>query len=102
MYHELRKAGTSGALDLKFAWQTRGRRVANVKIRSLEHDPEKHALGLDPTGVKRFSEKIVRNQESGARGRIHPNLNALQLFAKAIRSAGRELGYPCHRPSNSF
>jgi hypothetical protein len=32
----------------------------------LEHDPEKHALGLDPTGVQRFSEKIMLNQESSA------------------------------------
>jgi hypothetical protein len=25
----------------------------------LEHDPEKHALGLDPMGGNRFSEKIT-------------------------------------------
>jgi hypothetical protein len=25
----------------------------------LEHDPEKHALGLDPMGGNRFSEKIM-------------------------------------------
>jgi hypothetical protein len=25
----------------------------------LEHDPEKHALGLDPMGGYRFSEKIM-------------------------------------------
>jgi hypothetical protein len=33
---------------------------------ALEHDPEKHALGLDPMGAKRFSEKLMRNQESKA------------------------------------
>jgi hypothetical protein len=27
------------------------------------HDPEKHALGLDPTGGTRFSEKIMRQRE---------------------------------------
>jgi hypothetical protein len=27
--------------------------------RLLEHDPEKHALGLDPMGGYRFSEKIM-------------------------------------------
>jgi hypothetical protein len=26
---------------------------------ALEHDPEKHALGLDPMGGYRFSEKIM-------------------------------------------
>jgi hypothetical protein len=25
----------------------------------MEHDPEKHALGLDPMGGSRFSEKIM-------------------------------------------
>ena len=30
------------------------------------HDPEKHALGLDPTGVQRFFEKIMRKQWRGA------------------------------------
>jgi hypothetical protein len=28
----------------------------------LAHDPEKHALGLDPMGAQRFSEKIMRQQ----------------------------------------
>jgi hypothetical protein len=27
--------------------------------KKLEHDPEKHALGLDPMGGYRFSEKIM-------------------------------------------
>ena len=30
-----------------------------VRRGSLEHDPEKHALGLDPMGGNRFSEKIM-------------------------------------------
>jgi hypothetical protein len=29
---------------------------------ALEHDPEKLALGLDPMGGYRFSEKIMRHQ----------------------------------------
>jgi len=28
-----------------------------------EHDPEKHALGLDPTGGNRFSEKIMHRRK---------------------------------------
>jgi hypothetical protein len=27
------------------------------------HDPEKHALGLDPTGGNRFSEKIMQQRK---------------------------------------
>jgi hypothetical protein len=34
--------------------------------RKLEHDPEKHALGLDPMGGNRFSEKIVLKQRARA------------------------------------
>jgi len=30
----------------------------------LEHDPEKLALGLDPMGGSRFSEKIMLKQKS--------------------------------------
>jgi hypothetical protein len=30
--------------------------------RRLEHDPEKHALGLDPRVETRFSEKIMLKQ----------------------------------------
>jgi hypothetical protein len=29
----------------------------------VEHDPEKHALGLDPMGGYRFSEKIVLDKD---------------------------------------
>src|SRR6202012_5201694 len=32
----------------------------------LEHDPEKHALGLDPMGGYGFSEKIMLHQRSTA------------------------------------
>jgi hypothetical protein len=32
----------------------------------LEHDPEKHALGLDPWVDFRFSEKIMLNQNARA------------------------------------
>jgi hypothetical protein len=39
----------------------------------LEHDPEKHALGLDPTGGRRFSEKIMLNQK------VRPGLDSTQL-----------------------
>jgi hypothetical protein len=28
-----------------------------------EHDPEKHALGLDPMGGYRFSEKVMLKSE---------------------------------------
>jgi hypothetical protein len=34
--------------------------------RKLEHDPEKHALGLDPMGGNRFSEKIMLKQRARA------------------------------------
>jgi hypothetical protein len=33
--------------------------VENKRTRSTEHDPEKLALGLDPMGGHRFSEKIM-------------------------------------------
>jgi hypothetical protein len=40
----------------------------------LEHDSEKHALGLDPTtGGSRFSEKIMLNQK------VRPGLDSTQL-----------------------
>jgi hypothetical protein len=29
-------------------------------VAPLKHDPEKHALGYDPMGEHRFSEKIMR------------------------------------------
>jgi hypothetical protein len=32
-------------------------------VRGLEHDPEKHALGLDPMGGNRFSDKIMLKSE---------------------------------------
>jgi hypothetical protein len=33
--------------------------VAGRRHAKLEHDPEKHALGLDPMGGNRLSEKIM-------------------------------------------
>jgi hypothetical protein len=33
-----------------------------IMLHQREHDPEKHALGLDPMGGCRFSEKIMRQQ----------------------------------------
>jgi hypothetical protein len=35
-------------------------------VPALEHDPEKQALGLDPMGGNRFSEKIMLHQRSRA------------------------------------
>ena len=35
-----------------------------VTFRRLEHDPEKHALGLDPMGGNRFSAKIMLKPKS--------------------------------------
>jgi hypothetical protein len=42
---------------ISIAMQTRAKRARSVC--TLEHDPEKHALGLDPMGGNRFSEKIM-------------------------------------------
>jgi hypothetical protein len=38
------------------------RRISTDGLQKLQHDPEKHALGLDPTGGRRFSEKIMLQQ----------------------------------------
>jgi hypothetical protein len=38
-------------------------RPPNDRYGSLVHDPEKHALGLDPMGGNRFSEKIMHQHE---------------------------------------
>jgi hypothetical protein len=46
-------------------WQWRKKEKRPVD-RPLEHDPEKHALGLDPMGGYRFSEKILPQQGSKA------------------------------------
>jgi hypothetical protein len=52
------KQSRSGGSLLTFDWRT--------ARRALEHDPEKLALGLDPMGRNRFSEKIMRNQNLSA------------------------------------
>jgi hypothetical protein len=43
-------------------WVGTGSREESASNQKSEHDPEKHAFGLDPMGGHRFSEKIMFNQ----------------------------------------
>jgi hypothetical protein len=46
-------------------WERLGPYASARRIRPshIVHDPEKHALGLDPTGGNRFSEKIMHRRK---------------------------------------
>jgi hypothetical protein len=44
---------------------------------ALEHVPEKHALGLDPMGGNRFSEKDMRSLNNLKHMPIQPNRHVL-------------------------
>jgi hypothetical protein len=47
------------------ALERKNKRLAKTRAIMLEHDPEKHALGLDPRVGARFR-KIMLNQNAGA------------------------------------
>jgi hypothetical protein len=46
---------------------------ARKKIAPTTHDPEKHALGLDPMGGVRFSDQIMRRKREAKRRKAHAN-----------------------------
>jgi 4-carboxymuconolactone decarboxylase len=48
------------------------------------HDPEKHALGLDPIGRYRFSEKIMRKQ-------LEPAMSVLEMDLAKFPAAAKTL-----------
>ena len=60
------------AISLHSPWRVCHGETAVIERGSpLEHDPEKHALELDPMGGYRFSEKIMLRQRSRARCRFY-------------------------------
>jgi hypothetical protein len=75
----------------------KGQGFESLRARHFEHDPEKHALGRDPTGRNRFSDKIVlkmKNQYSKQKALLRMPF-PLKLSAAfpgtfaALRPAGR-------------